>query len=98
MASFLAIGKEDRWLLIFIWWCGQDGMMARRMEAQNHFGPPGMFDAEALRADGNAAIGADFDGGANAPNIRPPSTSGGRAQDGSIFFLGAVPGFLRSHA
>jgi hypothetical protein len=42
MASFLAIGKEDRWLLIFIWWRGQDGMMARRMEAQNHFGPPGM--------------------------------------------------------
>src|ERR1700677_2458437 len=98
MASFLAICKEDCRLLLFIWWRGQDGMMARGMEAQNDFGPSGMFDAEALGTDGNTALGANFDGGAKAPNIRPPSTSGGWAQDGSFFFLGAVPGFLRSHA
>ena len=98
MASFLAIGKEDRWFFLFIWRRRQHGMMARGMEAQNHFGPSGMFDAEALRTDGNTAVGADFDGGADAPNIRPPSTSGGWAQDRSFFFLGSVPGFLRSHA
>jgi len=57
-----------------------------------------MFDAEALGADGNTAIGADFDRGANTPNIRPPRTSGDWAQDGTFFFLGAVPSLLRSHA
>ena len=72
--------------------------MAGGMEAQNDFCPPGMLHAEALWADGNTAIGTNFDGGANAPNIRPPRTSGGWAQDGSLFFLGAVPGLLRSHA
>jgi len=94
MVSFLAIGKQERWLLVFIWRRGQDGVMAGGMEAQNHFGPPGMFDAEPLGADGNTAIGANFDGGANAPNIRPPSTSGGWAQDGSLFFPGTVPRLL----
>ena len=72
--------------------------MAAGMEAQNHFGPPRMFEAVALGADGNTAIGADFDRGANTPNIRPPRTSGDGAQDGAFFLLGAVPGLLRSHA
>ena len=98
MALFLAIGKEECGLLIFVWWGGQDGVVACGMEAQNHFGPAGMFDAEALGADGNTAIGADLEVGANTPNIRPPRTSGGWAQDGAFFFLGAVPGLLWSHA
>ena len=72
--------------------------MAHGMEAQHLFGPSGMLDIEALGADGNTAIGADFDGGANAPNTRPTSTSEGWAQDGSLFFVGAVPGLLWSHA
>ena len=94
----MAIGKEDRRFLIFVGWGGQDGVMAGRVEAQNDLGAPGMFDAEALRADGDTAIGADFDRGANTPNIRPPRTSGDRAQDGPFFFLGAIPGLLRRHA
>ena len=98
MASFLAMGKEERRLLIFIRWRGQDGVMAGGMEAQNDFSPWGMFDTEALGADGNAAIGADLDRGANTPNIRPPRTSVDWAQDGSPFFPGAVPGLLWSHA
>jgi hypothetical protein len=57
-----------------------------------------MFDAEALGADGNTAVRADLDGGAKTPNIRPPRTSGGWAQDRSLFFLGAVPGLLGRHA
>ena len=72
--------------------------MASGVEAQNHFGASRIFEAEALGADGNTAIGADFDGGANAPNIRPPGTSGDGAQDGTLFFLGAVPSLLRGHA
>ena len=98
MGSILSIGKEERRLLIFVWGRGQNGVMAGGMEAQNYFCPPGMLDAEALWADGDTAIGTNFDGGANAPNIRPPRTSGGWAQDGSLLFLGAVPGLLWSHA
>ena len=54
-------------------------MMARGMEAQNDFGPGGMLDAEALDADGNAAVGADSNRGASAPNVRPPRASWGWA-------------------
>jgi len=68
-----------------------------RMEAQNHFGSSRMFDAEPLRADRNAAIRTNFDGGANAPNIRPPRTSADGAQNGALFFPGTVPRLLRSH-
>ena len=73
-------------------------MMAGGMEAQNDFGTAGIFEAEALWADGNTSIGADFDGGANTPNVRPPRTSGDGAQNGAFFLLGAVPSLLRSHA
>ena len=34
------------------------------------------FDAQALRADGHAAIAADLDGGAHAPHIVPPRAAG----------------------
>ena len=61
--------------------------MARGMEAQNHFGPSIMFDADALWANGTTAIGADFNVGANAPNVRPPSTSrAGRRTDRFTFW------------
>jgi len=71
--------------------------MASGMEAQNHFAPPGMLDAEAMGADGHTAVAADLDRGANAPNIRPPRASADGAQDGSLLFLGAIPGLLWSH-
>jgi hypothetical protein len=47
-------------------------MMAGGMEAQDHLGARGTFDAEALGTDGNTAIGADLERRAEAPNIRPP--------------------------
>ena len=68
------------------------------MEAENDFGPRGAFDAEALGANRNPAIGADLEGGAYAPNIRPPGAARGWAQDGAFFFLGQFPGLLRDHA
>jgi len=72
--------------------------MAGGMEAQNHFGPWGMFDAQALAGDGNAAIGADLDRRANAPNIRPPRATRGWAQNRALRLLGQFPGVLRDHA
>lgn len=64
------------------------------MEAENDLGARGMFDPEALSAYGNAAIGADLDGGAEAPNIRPPGAARGSAQNGAFFLLGQFPSSL----
>ena len=47
------------------------------MEAEYDGGALGMLQAQALCADGNASIGADLEGGSNAPNIRPPRASRG---------------------
>ena len=55
------------------------------------------LQAETLRADGDAAIGADFKGSAEAPDKRPPRAARDRAQDGAFLFLGQVPGLLRFH-
>ena len=84
--------------MVFVRLGGQNGVMACGMEAQNGFGARGVFDPEALSADGNAAIGADLDGGAEAPNIRPPGAARGWAQDGSFFLFGQFPGSLRGQA
>ena len=72
--------------------------MAGGMEAQNHFGPWRMFDAEALAGDGNAAIGTDLDRRAKAPNIGPPRATRGWAQNRPLLFPGQFPGVLRDHA
>jgi len=68
------------------------------MEAEDYFGARGTFDAQALGTDGPAAVGADLEGRANTPNIRPPRAAGGGAQDGAFFLLGKFPGLLRGHA
>ena len=68
------------------------------MEAQDDLGASGMFDPEALGADRHPAIRADFEGGAEAPNIGPPRATRCRTEDGAVFFPGLVPGFLRGHA
>ena len=72
--------------------------MAGRMEAEDYFAARGTFDSEALGADGNAAVGADPERGAEAPNIGPPRAARGWAQDGPLFFFGEFPGPLRGHA
>ena len=72
--------------------------MPRGMEAQNDPGAWRTFDAQTLAADGNAAVGADLEGGANTPNIRPPGARGGWAQDRPFIFAGELPGFLGSPA
>ena len=68
------------------------------MEAQDYLGARRTFDAQALGADRHAAVGADLEGCAETPNIRPPRAARGGAQDGPLFFLGEFPGLLRSHA
>lgn len=51
--------------------------MARGMEAENYFCAWGAFDAKALESDRDAAVGADFERRANAPNIWPPRATRG---------------------
>ena len=68
------------------------------MLAQNHFGTRRAFNAQALWADGNAAIGAGFYRGTNTPDIRPPRAARGWAEDGAFFFFGQLPSLLGDHA
>jgi hypothetical protein len=72
--------------------------MAGGMEAEDYLGARGPFDAQALGADRHAAVGADLECRANAPNIRPPRTARGGAQDGPFFLLGEFPSLFRGQA
>ena len=80
-----AIGEEQCGFLLGVGWGGQHGVMADGVEAKHHFGAGWFFDTQALRADGHAAIGADVDEGAHAPDISPPRATRGRAAERSVF-------------
>ena len=71
--------------------------MAGGMLAQDDLGSWSGLQAQALSADGHTAVGADFNGRANAPDKRPPGTARHRAQEGALFLLGELPGLERSH-
>ena len=75
----------------------EDGDIAVPMLAAHDFGAGRLFDAQTLRTDGDAAVLADFQEGAHAPDVRPPRTFGGGAQNKAPFFFGEVPGGLRGH-
>lgn len=94
----MAIGEKEDGFGVFIGWRSQDGVVTCGVEAENDFGAGRMFEAQALGADGNAAIGADLDEGAKAPNVRPPGAARGGTQDGALFLFGEVPGLLRGQA
>ena len=49
-------------------------------------------DAEPFRADRHAAIGADLEGGAQAPDVGPPGTTRHGAQRRAFFALRGLPG------
>lgn len=84
--------------MLGIWRCGQHGVMACGMEAEQDFGLWGFLDSEPLGPDRHAAIAADFDGRADAPDVLPPRTARSWPDDGAVFFLCQVPGPLRSLA
>ena len=92
------IGEEQCWFLLGVGWGGQHGVMAIGVEAKHHFGGRWFFDTQALRADGHAAIAADADEGAHAPDIIPPRTTRGGPQNGAFFLFGLIPGPLRGLA
>ena len=77
---------------------GQHGMMTGGMEAQHDLAARRSFQAQPLRADGRAAIQADLEGRAHAPDIRPPGTAGRGPQGRALFFPRLLPGSLRGLA
>ena len=56
----LGIGRGD-----------QDGVMAVRVEAKHDLAGRGFFDSQPLRSDRHAAIGADLERRAHAPDVIP---------------------------
>ena len=84
--------------MIFIWGSGQDGVVAAGMETEDDLGSWGTFEAHALGANGNPAIGGDLERGSETPNIGPPGTTRGWPQDGTVFLFREIPGALRGQA
>src|SRR6266478_987571 len=54
-----------------------------------------VLNAQALRADGDALIGADFGLGAQTPDVGPPRAVWRRPQDGALLLERQVPSGLR---
>ena len=71
--------------------------MPRRVLAEEDLGTWRGVDAERLRADRHAAIRADFDLGAQAPDKGPPGAVERRAQNGAFFFERKIPSLLGFH-
>ncbi len=67
------------------------------MLTANDFGAGFLFDAQTLRADGDAAVAASFQNCAHAPDVRPPRRLSRRTQHKTPFFFGEVPSGLRGH-
>ena len=76
----------------------QGGEVAVWMEATGDRGAAGALDGEALGADGDALVWADFGVGALTPDVRPPRTVWGGTQDGTSLRESQVPGGLRGGA
>ena len=72
--------------------------MAGGMEAEHDFGAGRSFQTQALGTDGDASVGADFDEGAEAPDIGPPGARWHWAHHRTVFLPGLVPGPLRGLA
>ena len=68
------------------------------METTGDGGAAGAFDAEALGAEGDTLIGADFGLGALAPDVGPPRAVWRRAQGGAFLRESQLPGGLRGGA
>ena len=75
----------------------EDGDVAVGVEAVDEAGAGWGLDAQAQGACGDASVGVDFEGRAEAEDAGPPRAFGGWAEDGAVFLLGAQPGGERSH-
>ena len=67
------------------------------MVGEDDFAAWSGLNAKALGADGHAAIGADFEVSAQAPDKGPPGAQRHRAQNGAFLLEGKEPGLLGLH-
>jgi hypothetical protein len=88
------VGAEDLGFGFWIGLGGQDGVVAGGVMTKDELVFWGGLDAEALGADGDAAIVSDFDDGAFAPDEGPPRTTRDGSNGRVFFFSGDVPGLL----
>ncbi|TNC94765.1 MAG: hypothetical protein FD118_4209 [Rhodocyclaceae bacterium] len=84
--------EEERGAFAGFGFVGEDADGAAGLEAVNDPCACGHADAQAFVADGHAAIGADLDGRADAPEVRPPRAARGGAQHAALFPLGRTGG------
>ena len=75
-----AISEKENGPGFGVWLGGQDAMLAWGVKTEDELDAGRFFQAEALRADGQAAIGADFEGGTHTPKIGPPRAAWGRRE------------------
>jgi hypothetical protein len=90
--------EEEFWSGRFGGRMAENGEVAIGVEAMNKARARRSGDAEAEGADGNAAIVADFEGGALTPNVRPPRAAWSWPERGTFFLGGEVPGGEWGHA
>ena len=90
-----AVGEQQAGFGVGSGRSGEHGVMAGGMQAQNDFATGRLFDPQPLRADRDAAIGADGQWRAHAPDIVPPRAARDRPHYGTVFFPGLIPGVLR---
>ena len=64
----------------------ENGVMACGMKAEYYLSAGWPFDTQALRADGHATVGPDFNSDPQAPDISPPRGNWGRSA-GPFSFL-----------
>src|ERR1700690_3786205 len=72
--------------------------MAGGMQTEDDFATGRFFDTQSLSANGDAAVGANLNRGAHAPDVGPPRAEGDGTHDRTIFSLGLIPGSLWSLA
>jgi len=84
--------EQDRGALTGFGFVGEDGDVAVGVEAVNDAGAGADTDAQALGVDGHAAIRADLERGALAPDVRPPRAAWSGAQGVALFAPGGAGG------
>ena len=90
--------EEEDGAFGLVWRSEEDGVVAVWMEASGDESAGRFFDAEALRGEGDAAIGSDAGLRACAPNVGPPRAARGGAEDGAFFLACEIPCGLRGGA
>src|ERR1700722_20373470 len=90
--------EQNGGFLVFFGFVLEDGDVAVWLERVNYAGARSDARAQSFMTDGHAPVGADFQRGAQTPDVRPPGAAGWWAQDRAIFPAGFLRGSIGSAA